>query len=366
MHKNKTKKTFSILLYFSAICLLIAAAATVNFAQQRDCNQVLLERNLTLSNSYDYKTVVYLHSIDQEQFNQIKQKGTANVPGYFAGTWDNFQEERRKLKELTSYNATTEQSRSTLQSIGLAGATEAWLACMNSGASAFYGTFAEPLEGEEFFVKVKWKPAEGTGEKPIRIVRSDLKGLSTGTMLPMGETSFKVRRRTPKSDILLSVTGKSGTRNLTFVVYIPLPVKLPPPPPYNQLGSCVGPDGSGVKGVQLWGPIGVNCAGVPTPPWGTYLTNTSLPKPKKLGSCLGHGGVEGVRLWGPEGLPCGGIAHPDWLPYGAPFEDLSTVTICGCVGDGGVKGLILWGPKDAPCGGISAWGKHDQYCIPPK
>jgi hypothetical protein len=355
-------------MYFAVLFSTLFAFAAFPAIGQTDCTQVLLQRNVSLLNSYDYSTVVYLHSIDEEQFNKIKQNATANVPGYFAGTWDNFQEERKKVAELTKYTATVEQSRSALTNIGLPGATEAWLGCVkeNSGASAFYGSFTGDLKGNNFVVHVNWKAATGGGEKPIKILSSNIPKLRRNTLLSIGESNYVVKRKNPKDDLLLTATGKSGTLNHSLVIYIPVyvEVKLPKPVPYNQLGSCTGY--GGLLGVQLWGPVGSNCAGIPTPPWGKYLTDTSTPKPKRIGSCILHGGGEGVRVWGPEGLPCGGITSPGWLTYGAPFEDLSTVNICGCVGHGGVEGLVLWGPKDASCGGIPTWGKHDQYCVAPK
>ncbi len=365
------KKLTSYSLFFSFLVALLCVATVIVKSQESngipdDCSKVLVEKNTTLLTSNDYTKVIYLNSIDEETFNKVKQDASATVPGYFDGSWSNFQEERRKLRERTRYESTIEQSRFLLTSVSLPDATDKWLGCIQakSEASAFFGRIIGNPAGKKFKLRITWKPGYELGLIPIIIINSDVPGLKKDRKISPGTAVFTIERSKPDEEILLSVTGKGGNLARSFEVFIPAyktPIITRPMP--VELGSCIGR--GGVQGVTFWGPVGADCNGIKD--WGKYLVNTSISAPAKVASCIGKGGLEGVRLWGPEGQACGGIAG--WGTYKEQSISTSNLAICGCVGHGNIlEGMILWGPKDKACGGMASpeWGFYDQYCVLPK
>jgi hypothetical protein len=164
-----------------------------------------------------------LNSIDEEQFKRIKEGVGANVPGYFSGDWNRFQEERRKLKQSTTFSATVEQNRSALTNVSLPGAVDAWLECIKTktAASIFVSNIVGRPDGTKFILNVTWQPDASRAGEPIKIVRSSIPGLARRENISVGETGYELTRPKADEDILLTVTGRSGNLNRAFSVFVP-------------------------------------------------------------------------------------------------------------------------------------------------
>lgn len=320
------KKSTFTLLFFSLLTFLLyvgVAPAKAQTGVSSECTYVLLEKNFSLVEEHNISTLIYLNSIDEEQFNLIKEGVGANVPGYFSGDWNRFQKERQRLRQSIRLDTRVEQSRSALTSVSLPGAVEAWLECIRTknAASVFVSNTVGSPDGTKFILNVTWKPDASRAGEPIKIVRSTVPGLKRGENISFGETGYEFTRPKADKDILLTVTGKSGRLNHTFSLYVPA---------YKPETPSIFPYFLGIKGLITCDTPGKNCFGpiidggfnsIFTPPRGNRDSKAEFLIPRgarffksrigtfhcSQGSAFVFIEIDGMRVW-PSPAP----TSPNW------------------------------------------------------
>lgn len=235
-----------------SVLLTLLFCSSVLFAQNdgvpSECTQVLLQRNVSLLNTNDYRSAIYLNSIDRNSFNQIKKEFGINVPDAFSGDWDSFEERRNTISERTQFSETTERSLSALTIVSLPDATDAWLECVRikSESGAFFGTISGNFKGTNFSLTVTWKPPYIQAQQPIKVTRSSVPGIKRGERIPDGTTTIDISRQSTDEELRYSVTGKIGGITRSFIVFIPAYVAVPnlKPIPSNLTLTVDGKDNS--------------------------------------------------------------------------------------------------------------------------
>lgn len=323
-----------------------------------NCDVALFQRDYSRIVERDAEFVSFLLSIDERNYEEAKHSASANVPGYFDGTYDDFSKKRsRRLQDERSIRH-RDQARDVLTSTMPAGAMDAWRSCVIGNRGGLY-TYVASATDKNVTVVVGYVRPIGVGG--LTDVKLSVNGLQISEEFGKdfeGERGIQITRKDKSevSGVVNATVVGGGTFSHNFFVpeivqwrtiVVPVPV-----------GLCTGRGGQ--EGVQLWGPLGETCNNIVA--WGPYLSPGS--QPTSIASCKGHGGFEGVTLWGPAGQPCGGI--PVWGTYSANSTSLSTGEICGCIGRGNIlEGHLLWGPKGASCGGFSGWGTYTMTCKAP-
>jgi len=340
---------------------LLSPSASAQLNDPCSCNAGLVPEVLKFTSNTQVQ-LAFLQQIDQKQFEEIKKGGSAsgNYLGIISGSanYNEFQQKRNELFSKTSFNLSVEESQSLLFSTVK---TDAWGQCKKQCIQSQTGFNCDISEATSAVVAAScsWRPEGHAGKRTVSIV-ANAKALQSQEIEPNTMRSWQIARD-PKTDLLLTFTLTPGS-SAPPLRLAAVPIILPAPPKPVQLGYCVGKGGQ--DGVNLWGPLGETCNGIPA--WGPYLTS-GQPQPSQVCSCIGHGGFEGVRLWGPQGDACGGI--PAWGTYSEQCAPTPTLAMCGCIGKGNIlDGHVLWGPKDAACGGMpnNVWGKYASYCVAPK
>jgi hypothetical protein len=324
------------------------------------CNAGLVPEVMS-SSSNSQVQLAYLKLIDQKQFDESKKSGgiSGNYLGIISASADysEFDKKRSELFSKTNFRLSASESQSLMFSTVK---TDAWGACKKQCIQSQAGFNCDVSEETDNVVgaSCSWRPENVSASRVVRIVANG-KTLQPQDIAPFTMRSWQVDRD-PKKDLLLTFTLDPGS-SAPPIRIAAKPKDLPRPSAKPvQLGYCLGQGGQ--KDIQLWGPLGENCNGIPA--WGPYLT-TGKPQPDEICACRGKGGFQGVQLWGPKDEPCGGVTS--WGNYDQQCEPMPAVTLCGCLGQGDiVGGHVLWGPKSEACAGMPPhWGKYESYCVAP-
>lgn len=149
-------QTKLILLLSLSLTLGAGAAAAV----PSECDNVLLTKNISRARQSNQVFSAWLSLIDVSNYGKIKQDASADVPGYFSGDYQSFDEKRRRYLNQQASTFTSSNARETLSSSLPEQAIPAWRACVASHSS---GLFAYPVRGtrKSVDVVVGWRHPPG-------------------------------------------------------------------------------------------------------------------------------------------------------------------------------------------------------------
>lgn len=216
-------QTKLILLLSLSLTLGAGAAAAV----PSECDNVLLTKNISRARQSNQVFSAWLSLIDVSNYGKIKQDASADVPVYFSGDYQSFDEKRRRYLNQQASTFTSSNARETLSSSLPEQAIPAWRACVASHSS---GLFAYPVRGtrKSVDVVVGWRHPPGLAN-PGKLEVA-VNGRTLDAAFPSnfeGEKTIAVPR--DGEEIVGNVNATVGGASYTAAFHVPSYVAPKPP-----------------------------------------------------------------------------------------------------------------------------------------
>ncbi|MEM1173869.1 MAG: hypothetical protein AAGI27_03565 [Pseudomonadota bacterium] len=208
---------------FGLMFLFVAGVAH----SKSDCDSVLVQRNVTSVQDEAHLQLAWLQMINRDNYEEAKASGSALVPGLFDSGYDSFAQKRSSLRKRSSFDLTTRNSRSILQSLMDENAVKKWAECMKD--RGLY-TRVGMITPTDIQLEIFWDPADGLGD--LRDISIDLppgvtaKDLGKLRTLSRGKHSY-VLRRSKNTQFLASIRGVAGLGGgYSDSIYVPWAYEL--------------------------------------------------------------------------------------------------------------------------------------------